>query len=331
MGIEVLMLPNCCAPNHLYRNSDNKMTTLPCKSIGLGMAGLLFLSGCNLPGFSAKKDFESTIPVNSQVEVIAETFNGSIDVTPTENSEIELIAHIKAYGNSQEEADKALELLIPEVDTSTDAVTIRCKKRSNSIFSSDQVRLELKVPAKWPLRLTTSNGHIKTSNSQSTVNAQTSNGSIDVVDAQGDIHLSTSNGRIEIKKASGNIQANTSNGAITLANCNLTGDCTLGTSNGSIGVVLNQIEGLKFEASTSNGSIRCDEEKFEFSKKSKTRVEGTWKGESGASSGTKSSLVLSTSNGSITIKSETAELSKQAPSEPEAPSESETPATSGAL
>lgn len=275
--------------------------------------GVAVLAGCDMPAFSAKRDFQKTIPVNSQVEVIAETFNGSLEVTPSETSEIELVAHIKAYGHTQEEADQYLEELQPEIETSTSAVTIRCKKRSSRFISSDSVSLELRVPAKWPLRLTTSNGAIKAAKSESAVIAETSNGRIEIFDSVGPLELSTSNGRIVIERAHGNVKAQTSNGAIKIVDCELEGDCRISTSNGTIDASLKQNSPVRFDASTSNGSVRCGESNFEITKQSKTRIEGVWLGKSDPASSGKSFLEIETSNGSITVGGSTVESPAQEP------------------
>jgi DUF4097 and DUF4098 domain-containing protein YvlB len=190
----------------------------------------------------------------------------------------------------------------------------------------DQVRLELKVPAKWPLNLTTSNGHIKTLHSRSSVIATTSNGAIDIVDAQGDIRPTTSNGRIEIQQSSGNVQAQTSNGAVKLIECDLQGDNKLSTSNGAIEVQLNATSKVKITGRTSNGSIRGEDQQFEVASKSKSRIEGTWNGKSSDKSAKVASLELSTSNGSVTIKGTAAgeEVSKPT-------TQDETPAATSSL
>lgn len=272
--------------------------------------GIALLSGCNLPNFSAKRDFETVIPINSQVDVNVQTFNGSITVTPTDQSEIELIAHAKAYGNTQEEADAALETLFPEIDTTTTAITIGIKRRTQAVMFSDSVSLELKVPANWPLKLETSNGSVSTSQSQGPVTINTSNGKIEVKGAIGSLRLSTSNGKIIIENSTGNIHADSSNGSIQLIGCALEGKCKLDTSNGAISVNLSERIPIRLEASTSNGSIKFNEGDIDVTKKSKRRLSGVLFGKNSGYP-PNVSLDLETSNGSITIMRE----SESAPTE----------------
>ena len=183
-----------------------------------------------------------------------------ITVTPSDQSEIQMVAHAKAYGNSQEEADAALEALVPEIDTTTSAVTIAWKKRNQMLFQSDSVSLELKVPASWPLYLVTSNGAVSTTQSRGPVTIETSNGKIEVKEAAGAQQLSTNNGKIIIENSAGNIHASSSNGAVQLIGCALEGKCKLDTSNGAISVSLSERKPIGLDASTSNGSVTISSE-----------------------------------------------------------------------
>lgn len=273
-------------------------------TFAIALIGIAIFSGCNTPQFSAKRDFQKVIPINSQVDVNVETFNGNIIVTPTDKSEIELVAHIKTYGYSQEEADAALESVVPEIDTTTNAITIVCKKRNQALMYSDSVSFELKVPVSWPLHLVTSNGGIKTSQSRGPVTANTSNGKIEIKEAAGSLQLSTSNGKIIVESSVGNIQASSSNGVIQLIDCSLEGKCKLDTSNGAISVSLSDRTPVRLDASTSNGSIKFNAADIDLTKQSKSHIEGILFGKANGTA-PKASLDLETSNGSITIKTET--------------------------
>jgi len=267
--------------------------------------GFAIFSGCNMPQFSSKRDFQKVIPINSQVNVIAETFNGSITVSPADQSEVELVAHIKAYGYTQDEADAAVDSLTPEIDTTASALTIACKRRNQTLTYSDSVSLELKVPAGWPLILTTSNGSVSTTQSRGPVTINTSNGKIEVKESAGSLQLATSNGKIVIENSAGNVQASSSNGAVELTNCSLEGKCKLGTSNGKIKVSFSDRTPMKLDASTSNGLIQFIEADADLTKKSKTHITGILFGKANGPVPTVS-LELETSNGTITISTDSA-------------------------
>jgi len=272
-------------------------------ALAIASFGVALLSGCNMPQFSAKRDFQKVIPINSQVDVNVETFNGSITVSPTDQSEIELVAHIKTYGYTQEEADAALEMVGPEIDTTASTITIACKKRNQTLMQSDSVSFELKVPATWPLKLVTSNGNVKTSQSRGPVTVRTSNGKIEVKEAAGSLQLSTSNGKIVVENSAGNIQASSSNGVIQLIRCSLEGKCKLDTSNGAISVSLSDRTPVRLDASTSNGTIKFNEADIDLTKSSKSHIAGVMFGKANGPA-PKASLDLETSNGSITISTE---------------------------
>ncbi|MEQ1827738.1 MAG: DUF4097 family beta strand repeat-containing protein [Pirellula sp.] len=270
-------------------------------SIASCLVGIAMFAGCDVPQFSATQVFEKTIPINSVVDVIAETHNGSIEVSPCESQEIQLVAHLKSYGNTQEEADSRLDSLIPQIETTDGSVTIHANKSTERLFSMDSVRYELKVPSSWPVRLVTSNGKITSNGNRGPVTIKTSNGRIKVSNAIGSIEAVTSNGAISIEDSLGKVQAKSSNGSIKLENCTLDGDSRLRTSNGSIEVLLSPITTVSIKASTSNGSIRFDDQEVEAKQKSSRSLNALMHGSS-ESIGQTVQLELGTSNGSITIK-----------------------------
>jgi DUF4097 and DUF4098 domain-containing protein YvlB len=282
----------------IYQNMNLGTNSTLWIAISIGL-----LTGCNFPKFSATKDFETSITVNSPVEVIVSTFNGSIEVNPSESNEIQLVAHMKAFGESQEQAESRLESLVPSVDTQEKSVTIRCEKPGDAMFSMDSVSLELKIPPTWPLRLTTSNGIVTSTGSRSPLTVKTSNGQIKVINAIGNIELQTSNGAVSIEDSMGRVQAESSNGSIKLVQCTLDGNSQLDTSNGAISVALRQTDSISIDARTSNGSIKFDEKAVDVKKKSSTKLQGVLRGESSNGAPT-IALELKTSNGSISIKSE---------------------------
>jgi DUF4097 and DUF4098 domain-containing protein YvlB len=263
---------------------------------------LLGTFGCAVPQFSSTKDFSKTVPVNSKVDVLIETFNGKIEVTPSATNSIEVIAHVKAYGPTQDEADKIAELLEPKVDTSAMLVSILCEKPSSDLFTSHSVNLEVKVPPTWPLRLVTSNGTVSSVGSRASVVVETSNGTVTVDGAAGPMSIKSSNGRIVVRQSSGNLTGKTSNGSIELDRCSFEGICKLGSSNGAIKVSLLDEVPVEVTASTSNGKISFEESRFEAVQSKKSSFKGFWTGKADPSSIKVPQLQLETSNGSISLQ-----------------------------
>lgn len=284
----------------------------------LCIAGFLVIAGCQVPQFSATRDFEKVVPVSSQLEVVAKTFNGSITVTPTDKPEISIVAHAKSFGMTQEEADEALDGLSPVIDTSGGKLTIECKKRNpTNLGFSDSVSLELQVPVGWPLKLATSNGNVTVGQMFGSVSIQTSNGKVEVFEATGSVEASTSNGKIFVANSSGTILANTSNGSIYMMNCNLEGKCSLKTSNGSIKARFANHPDLPIRAKTSNGIIDCKSSEIRVENKSKNTLSGILLGTPAVDGSANASLEMETSNGSIKINPEeelkSIDLSARAP------------------
>lgn len=273
------------------------------------LASLILSVGCSLQNFSASRDYQKTIPVNSQVEVVVDSFNGDILVTKSDTPEIAIVAHMKAYGSSQEAAESALDALVPSIDSYGQSIQIKAKQTRRVGFMSDSVDFELRIPAGCELRLTTSNGKISSEDSQASITANSSNGSISVTKAKGVVDLNTSNGPVELNQCEGIVGIKTSNGRITLVDCLLEGNCKATTSNGKIEVSLPRSVNLSISASTSNGSIEYPEDLLNTAKKSKQAIEGTW-GEATDTNAKKDiALVLETSNGQVLI-----EESKPSPS-----------------
>ena len=182
------------------------------------------LVGCNMKNYSASRDFEKTIPCDSQMEVEVSSFCGDIVITKSELPEITIVAHMKAYGSSQKEAEGFLDSLIPSIESNDKSTQIVAEQKERAMFVSNSVDFEVRVPAGCNLRLTTSNGRISSADSQASVTANTSNGDISIADAIGSIELNSSNGEIEVKQCDGNLQVRTSNGRIEIAGCSLKGD-----------------------------------------------------------------------------------------------------------
>ena len=261
------------------------------------------LVGCNIKNYSASRDFQKTIPFDSQMEVEVSSFCGDIVITKSELPEITVVAHMKAYGSSQNEAEGILDSLIPSIesnDKSTQIVAEQPKERS--MFVSNSVDFEVRVPAGCNLRLTTSNGRISSADSQASITANTSNGVVSISNALGSVELNSSNGEIEVKQCDGNLQARTSNGRIDITGCNLQGDCKAITTNGEIEATLPASTNVKVKAATTNGTVQFPASNLKTSKKSENAIEGAWDSDFEGQSSSGVSLTLESSNGDIVIK-----------------------------
>jgi len=261
------------------------------------------LVGCNMNNYSASRDFEKTIPCDSQMEVEVSSFCGDIVITKSELPEITIVARMKAYGTSQKEAEGVLDSLIPTIESNEKFTQIVAEQQKvRSMFLSNSVDFEVRVPAGCNLRLSTSNGGISSEDSQASVTAHTSNGDVSISHAQGNVELNSSNGEIEVMQCDGNLQARTSNGRIAITGCNLQGDCKAITTNGEIEASLPATTSLLIKAATTNGTVQFPASNLKTTQKSESKIEGVWGAGSEGQSSLDVSLTLESSNGDIVIQ-----------------------------
>ena len=258
--------------------------------------------GCNLKNYSASRDYQKTIPCDSQLEVEVRSFCGDILITKSDLPEITIVAHMKAYGASQKEAEGTLDSLVPTIESNDKSAQIVVEQKERSMFVSNSVDFEVRVPAGCNLRLNTNNGRISSEDSQASVSANTSNGDVSISNARGKIELNSSNGELEVKQCDGNLQATTSNGSIGIIGCTLEGDCKAVTSNGEIEAILPASSSLWIKAATTNGTVQFPTANLKTTKKSENAIEGAWGATSESQSAPEVSITLESSNGDIVIK-----------------------------
>jgi hypothetical protein len=272
---------------------------------------LVVLAGCEFEDMGDfghyHEDFHYNYPLKSGGRVTVEGFNGSIEISPWDQENVDISG--TRYARSQE----AISEIKIEVDHSAESVSIRATKPTmrNGNFGA---RFVIKVPRRAVLdRIITSNGAIRATDATGPGRLRTSNGSIHINAFQGDLHAETSNGAVELNDVDGPVTAHTSNGAVRgkgfrgpvdVSTSNGGIDLTFAsapapairahTSNSSITVHLPSEVNAHLSASTSNGSISSDFEMMTRGEVSKHHLEGTL----GAGGPT---IELQTSNGSVRI------------------------------
>lgn len=262
--------------------------------VGLAMAGCSF----NFPRFEAQEEFKNSVPVDGQLELDVTTFNGSISVRESTESSIDVVAQMKARGNTQEEADAGLAFLKPTVETNASGIKLIVKGNPEKTNYSDSVSLELSVPSKMKLMLKTSNGAVVCYDRKADLEIKTASGGIRLERFQGSVVANTGNGKIEVIESQGTMSLDSSNGKIILKSCALTGANTLHTSNGGIQVELVPGSGIGLTAQTSNGTVSCNASNSKVEQSKKSRMEGVLFGQEADA---KNTLDLKTSNGNISI------------------------------
>jgi hypothetical protein len=272
---------------------------------------LVILAGCEFEDMGDfgryHEDFHYNYPLKPGGRVSVEGFNGSIEISPWDQENVDISG--TRYARSQ---DAIAEVKI-DVDHSADSVSVRATRPTmrNGNYGA---RFVIKVPRRAVLdRIITSNGSIRAADAMGPARLHTSNGSIHVDSFQGDLHAETSNGTVELNDVDGPVTAHTSNGPVRgkgfrspvdVSTSNGSIDLTFGptavpairahTSNSSITVRLPGQVNAHLSASTSNGNITSDFEMMTRGEVSRRHLEGTL----GAGGPT---IELQTSNGSVRI------------------------------
>jgi DUF4097 and DUF4098 domain-containing protein YvlB len=286
-------MPNPTLLRRLRRNLALAVAAFPIPALN-GCAAL------TANAFRATATEQRAFTVSAQPSVVIDTFNGSITVAVISDNRIETTVTKTGSGASQEAAEADLKNVSVDYSQDGDTVRIVARRTGSRSFGSSGAAVQLKVPARAVLALTTSNGEIASEGTQGPITARSTNGKIEVRTARGKLDLETSNGAIVIDATEATLAAGTSNGAIHFAGSLDKGMHTLTTSNGSIELTLPATVPFRFAASTSNGTVTNQFPGLRASsgKPGSDRLTGLV----GSGSSEDIGLKLMTSNGSITLK-----------------------------
>ena len=220
------------------------------------IAAAIFVAGCqvSLGGPNIREPFAQTHPLTDGGTVTVDTFNGSVRVEVWDRDDVEITGH--KHASSQELLDN-IQLDIDATASAIDIKAERIEKRRGSMG----VSFVIHVPHGTNLEpIETSNGSVKLIGTSGQARVRTSNGSITLDGHNGPADLHTSNGRIEANEVVGRLEAHTSNGSIVarLSEADTTSPVRLETSNGSIKISVDRLEGNEIYARTSNSSVTID-------------------------------------------------------------------------
>lgn len=234
-------------------------------------AALLGMTACDFEDIGGNeryhKDFHYNFPLRSGGRLNAETFNGSVEVSPWDQETVDISG--TKYAPSQDEVEN----LKVDVDHSADSVSVRVIRPSMR-HGNWGARFVIKVPRHavlerittsngsietvdgvGPARFKSSNGHIHMQGFRGNVDAQTSNSAIELLDVEGEVKAHTSNGHIRVDNLTGSLDAGTSNSSIHATLQQASGSLHLESSNGPIELTLPQDAKVPVRANTSNNSI----------------------------------------------------------------------------
>lgn len=167
-----------------------------------------------------QKQEQATFPGAQYVEIQADTFNGNIEIQPTNSSQIEVTYNLEA-------PEGRIDEIIVETTNQTqkEALKIIAKTKltdSTEIRVNYRATIIVKLPTndQYNLTLGTLNGNIiKPLLNDKTVTATTNNGRIDLKDDNAtSITASSLNGNVDIRLVQGTlfkVDASTANGQVT--------------------------------------------------------------------------------------------------------------------
>ncbi|MFH1718796.1 MAG: DUF4097 family beta strand repeat-containing protein [Planctomycetota bacterium] len=261
------------------------------------------LAGCCINiGCAMRARYETTVqlsaPLSAGSTFAAQTHNGSITIEGADVSDCSVTATIVGQAGTEEEAQEIAEKTKVTLEPSGNTLTAKIEKPTLRMNQSVSVSLDITVPNKTNLKLTTHNGAVEITNITGTIDAITHNGKVTATAVDGSATLETHNGSITSREISGDAQLKTHNGSVKAfyseaaqSVCNI----SIVTYNGSIEFAAPPDFSGHVRASTSNGSVHTDLPITISGKMSKSEITGTI----GTGEG---KLHLETHNGSIRIK-----------------------------
>lgn len=185
----------------------------------------------------------------------AETENGSIRVRRIEQADVSVEARIRTVTRERLESTR----LVAERDTDG-ALVVRVNWPGGQRRNREGADLEIDVPDARGVRLTSSNGRLRTEGLEGEAVLRTSNGKLIAHRHAGPVRGETSNGAIEIRKSAGPLDVETSNGSIEIdLPTEAAGPVRAETSNGSIDLTVGEAFAGTLEMETSNGSLETEQ------------------------------------------------------------------------
>jgi hypothetical protein len=199
---------------------------------------------------------EKTFPVEAGGTLRVGTSGGNVQVQPSTDSTVKVVAKLKIDAGSDQEADEALKKLTLTIEQSGNEVTAqaKCEPVQSGFFrrSSPPVQVDFIVtaPASFASELKTSGGNVTVGDFQAKVNARTSGGDIRIGMIGAGVDASTSGGDVTLGGARAAVKLHTSGGNISAGP--VAGAADLETSGGNIKI--ESAENL-LRAHTSGGDI----------------------------------------------------------------------------
>ena len=226
---------------------------------------MITLTGCyiSIGSCAMRAKYQRTVrlstPMSPGSSFEARTHNGSIEIAGAEVADCNLTATITARAVTEEDAQKLAERTTVRLEPFGDRLIAKIDKPKFMMNQSVSVSLDVRVPKKSDLELTTHNGSLIIKDIMGKINSTTHNGKITAEQVSGTTELHTHNGSVICREISGDARLKTHNGSVKVYYSNAAPsvcDISLITYNG--GIELGTPSGFSgaVDMSTHNGSIR---------------------------------------------------------------------------
>jgi DUF4097 and DUF4098 domain-containing protein YvlB len=267
-------------------------------ALGFCLCPLLNLDCGAIPSAKYTRTVQLSAPMSAGSTFAAQTHNGSITVEGVETADCNVTAKITGRADSEEEAKRLAEETEITLEPFGNKLTAKIQRPTCIKNQSVSVSLDVTIPNKSDLELTTHNGDVSITSITGRINATTHNGGVTAEQVTGTTKLRTHNGGITCKEISGDMELRTHNGGIK-ATCSKFAspvcDVSIVTHNGGIDFTAPPNLSAEIDVSTHNGLIKADLPITVTGKVSKRKLTGTI----GQGQG---KLHLETHNGSIKIQ-----------------------------
>jgi len=236
--------------------------------VSAGLAALVAaasLTACNLQisnQAEAKTEWTKSYSLAKGGTFEIRNTNGLIDVSPSDNDQISVVAEKIAKAGTDDAAKTAADEIEIRETVSADAIVLDAKMSLTGLFGgSRQVKFHIKAPKGTTLRLSNTNG------------------AIDITDMRGDLRLETTNGAVKAVGIAGPTRAITTNGAVVLDFDSLPeGAVSAETTNGAVSMTIPREAKANISVRVTNGGISIDGLDVTVTEKSRRRLDGTLNG-----------------------------------------------------
>lgn len=223
------------------------------------------LTACNLQlsnQAEAKSEWKKTYSLGASGSLEIKNVNGRIDVEPSTDGSISIVAERIAKAATDAEALKAAESIAITENVSSTSVALDAKMPITSMLGGGrEVRFHVRAPKGTVLTLSSTNGEII------------------VRDMTGDLRLETTNGEIKGVNLEGSTRASTTNGSVNLDYALLGANgITAETTNGEVTVKIPKTTKASVNLRVTNGGISASGLDIVNSESSRKRLVGTMNG-----------------------------------------------------